>query len=109
MRAGWRNGRSAETASSVTGAPESLRLRPRRRFGWEITSPTSCPEAMRPRRMVAAKAGVPANASFMGVEGGSALAARQQAFAHVAHRVLSGLAVGAVQHKDAVEVVYLVL
>ena len=59
--------------------------------------------------MVAAKAGVPANASFIGVEGGRALPTRQQAFAHLAHCVLTGLAVGAVQHKDAVEVVYLVL
>ena len=61
---------------------------------------------MRPRRTVAAKSGVPAKAIFKGWRG---LALGDKALAHLAHGDLAGLAVGAVQDQDAVEVVDLVL
>src|SRR5918997_877355 len=51
-------------AISATGVGVALRPRPLRGSGWETTSPTSWSEEMRPRRMVAAKSGVPAKATF---------------------------------------------
>ena len=93
-------------ASSATGVGVVLRPRPLRGSGWEITSPTSWWEEIRSRRIVAAKSGVPAKATF---KGGSGLALCEETLAHLAHGGLAGLAVGAVQDQDAIEVVYLVL
>src|SRR5918997_325069 len=92
-------------AISATGVGVALRPRPLRGSGWETTSPTSWSEEMRPRRMVAAKSGVPAKATF---KAGS-LALCEEALAHLAHGGLTGLAVGAVQDQDAVQMIYLVL
>lgn len=84
-----------------------MRPRPRGRSGWEITSPTSWSEASRPPKIVAAKAGVPANANF--TTRVRVLPAGQHAFADLTHSCFSGLAVGTIQYEDAVEVVYFVL
>jgi hypothetical protein len=93
-------------ARSATGVGLARRPRPLRASGWETTRPTSWSEEMMPRRTVAAKSGVPAKATFKGWRG---LALGAQALAHLAHGDLAGLAVGAVQDQDAVEVVDLVL
>src|SRR5215207_10277875 len=106
MRAGWRKGRSKVRASSATGVGLARRPRPLRASGWETTRPTSWSEETRPRRTVLAKSGVPAKATFKGWRG---LALGEQALAHLAHGDLAGLASGAVQDQDAVEVVDLVL
>src|SRR5919202_1180110 len=111
MRAGWRKGRPVSSASSATGGLRSLRPRSRGRSGWEITSPTSWSEAMRPRKMVAAKSGVPANASFMSFCYGSPvrLLMGHEALSELTQGVLTRLAIRAVQDQDTVEVIYLVL
>src|SRR5215212_4534407 len=105
MRAGWRKGSPRVRVSSATGVGCSLRPRPLRASGWEMTRPTSWSEETRPRRMVAANSGVPAKATFKAL----GLALCEQTLAHLAHSDLTGVAVGAVQDQDAVQMVYLVL
>ncbi len=96
-------------ASRATGVGVVLRPRPLRESGWETTRPTSWSEETRPRRMVVAKSGVPAKATFKARLGAGRLALGEETLAHLAHGGLARLAVGAVQDQDAVEVVYLVL
>src|SRR5215211_539278 len=107
MRVGWLRGSPRERASSATGVGCALRPRPLRVSGREMTRPTSWREDTRPRRTVAAKSGVPAKATFKALLWGLALC--EEALAHLAHSGLTGLAVGAVQDQDAVQMVYLVL
>ena len=90
-------------ASWATGVGVVLRPLPLRGLGWETTRPTSWSEETRPRRMVAAKSGVPAKATFKGRLGRLALS--EEALAHLTHGDLARLAVGAVQDQDTVEVV----
>src|SRR4028118_1964931 len=71
-----------------------------------MTRPTLWSEASRPRRMVAAKVGVPANATFTARASG---VLGEQALAPLAQGDLARLPVRAVQDEHAVEVVYLVL
>ena len=83
-----------------------MRPRPLRGSGCEITSPTSWGEEVRACRMVVAKSGVPANATFTGLW--SCLLG-EQVLAPLAHGGLARLPVRAVQDQDAVQVVDLVL
>src|SRR5215210_5399774 len=107
MRVGWLRGSPRERASSATGVGCALRPRPMRVSGREMTRPTSWREDTRPRRIVAAKSGVPAKATFKALLWELALC--EEALAHLAHSDLAGLAGGAVQDQDAVQMVYLVL
>src|SRR3712207_1996033 len=107
MRAGWRRGSPRSCARRATGVGLSLRPLPLRALGWETPRRASWSEAARARSIVAAKSGVPAKATLTAKGGWSTLG--EQALAHLAHGRLSGLAVGAVQDQDPVQVVYLVL
>src|SRR3954471_9342024 len=106
MRAGCSRGRPWWRASSATGVGVVLRPRPLRGSGWEMTRPTSCEEEVRACRMIAAKSGVPANATFKGAWSGLL---GQEVLAPLAHGLLARLPIRAVQDQDAVEVVDLVL